>query len=259
MLQALGVTTDRLELPLLWKFFSYEKDFISENMITVEMLKNLVEKLKLTKSLYLLDRGFAREVIVKYFLEKKIDFICRATDNFNIVHNNIKTNLSKLTEGVYQEVWIEKWQTPINVVVHIEKRNKKYHGTKFVFFTTKQVVEADIGFFLKEYFKRTKIETSFKNEKQDFGLENFRVLNWKAMSRLIDLVMLAKTVSEIVIRRNSKNLKMVILYLMKFIYLTDPNKKRFTMNNVRKLKDYLLHFGLVGKYIAFLAKLKGSG
>jgi len=233
----------KLWLPLGWQLASWNADdFSSENKITCNLIDQLASYLKSLSSrvkdksyIFLMDRGFDRQPIIKQLLKHCLLFIIQTRDDkWVVLADDTKIKLNQLKWGSYQEVMICAWKLKLNVVVcgRGSKRRILLTNLDLNYHSTSEVREA--------FSTRGKIESNIKEVKQGFGLEKFQVRSFEAIKKLIDLIFLAYALTQITLTRFRK----LLLWTRRKVLHLKTRAKRLTANLLRQILKRIIYFGL---------------
>jgi hypothetical protein len=201
--------TDNL-VPLYHNLYSQASpDFKSENdeiMKAVSMISDESEG----RGIYVIDRGGDRERLYREFLKRKLRFIIRLTAKRNVIYRGILVNVLELSRGYtcrYKDV-----------IVKIEKGVEKYYEIEYgslkvklpfsdqslwlivlkgigddpiMILTTENVGSSrrKIEGIVESYLKRWKIEETFRFIKQEYDLENIRLLRYRCLRNMMALIL----------------------------------------------------------------------
>ncbi len=255
---------------MIWETISYYlENFKKENLSITGLLDRLLEYLEKAeiepKNLcFLLDRGFDRPEIAKWFINHEIPFMLRLRQNRNIQLGKTKKkrDLTSLTPGYYPETLITKWKVKLNlaVVEQIEEINEKDEVEKEEkgFLLTSLDLKDKNPEEIKEIYKITKssIEGTFRDLKQNFGLEKFRVRSFSSIKKIIGLTMLCYSLCEITLAQ----WKELIIFGAERLF--EIKRKyfemiRLTMDLVRRILRKIAFFGYNPNLRLILAENQG--
>jgi hypothetical protein len=193
----------KMPMPVYEKIFSSaEEGFISmtyENLCCLESLSAHFEK----SCVRTLDRGFDANDYYRYFLKNDEKFVIRTKKNRNVIYRNKTKNImdvANLYKGNYRMDFMDKHGKKIECKI-------SYIPVKLCEFPDKNLVLVVVYGFGKEpmllltnleltekkklcmiaakvYLMRWRIEEYFKFKKQQFGLEDLRVMTLQSIRNL---------------------------------------------------------------------------
>lgn len=255
LLLATGFSKDKKQwLPLSWRLTSWTApDFISENELIfsfinelVVFLKNVSIKLK-NRVIFLMDRGFARKLIITTLLEYGLLFIIQAyEDRLIVLPNGKRTKFSKLTKGFYENVTIVAWNLTLNVVVGGCGDNRK------VLLTNLKHQDYSLNDIWSMFATRGKIEPNIKELKQGVGLEKFMVRSFQSIDTLISFMFLAYAITQNILLKFRK----LLLWVRRRILRFRTRAGRISADILRRLLHRIAFFGYSDKLKLMLAKYR---
>lgn len=264
LLLALAIAKGKsLTLPLLDKLASWtQPEFRSENDIINNFLLALKERLgSVDKSLlnevvFLLDAGFYRTTIIKQLLKLKLLFIINAVgDRVVVLTDNQtgqkrETKLDQLQPGYYEKVYLKHLRRQMSVAIYFEK-NKKGELEKRILVSNlkKQSLEE----MKMAYKHRWAIEEYFKELKDKYNLENFRVREFRAIERIIKLILIANALFIDSLESSSYYAKQIKTTFEMFFNLSTTIKKK-GISLFREIAQQLANFGLVNDFKLILSE-----
>lgn len=244
--------------------------------------------------LIIIDRGFQNKYFLKTILNHKRNFLIRIgadmmllmDDIFQLQKDNQKKKgrkkkfPGKITAKISKQIKKTKgiirketqkgtlWIIP-NIIIKAWSDQIKTEGSVIVFhqngfknpivlYSSESDVDIQKGLeLINYYFKRWKIELIFKEEKQLFNLEGFKVTTIKALYRYIHLVMLAYTIlfiKKIMLQFNDMLRKFIEFYLRK-----KRNIKRISLHSLKIFyeKCKLHSFDFSSTFALFLEEKMG--
>lgn len=202
--------TGKMPLPVYERVFSSaESGFISETYENLCCLKALSSNFS-TKCIRTLDRGFDANDYYRYFLKNKERFIIRAKKNRNVIYNGSTRNIMDVAlkyKGNFRMEFKDKAGKTINCKM-------SFIPVKLCEFPANEIVLVAVYGFGKEpmlllsnlkiqekkklcqivakvYLMRWRIEEYFKFKKQQFELEDLRVMSLQSIRNLTMLATLA--------------------------------------------------------------------
>lgn len=193
----------KMPMPVYEKVFSAaEKGFVSETHENICCLKSLSAHFSKT-CVRTLDRGFDGNEYYKYFLNNNEKFVIRAKKNRNVIYNGKKQNIMKVAErykGNYRMDFIDKHGKKINCKIsYIPISLCEFPNMALVlvavygFGVQPMLLLTNIDMserkklcmiVAKVYLMRWRIEEYFKFKKQQFKLEDLRVLSLQSIRNL---------------------------------------------------------------------------
>ena len=185
--------------PLLLDIYSTkEKGFTSSNDEAISMIKR-VREVSAAKVLWVLDRGYDGEVILKYLLLKDEDFMVRMTGMRNLLFAGEPLNIKKLAGAVNRrnkygahsrygsrKVKIKLGYGEYKVTLVVVKN--KYSKEPIIFLSKGWIKNnKELKRRIRGYFYRWGVEESYRFEKQGFGIERSTVRKYDRIKSLIGL------------------------------------------------------------------------
>ena len=266
LLLASGITEGKnLILPILSKLTSWSHpEFLarSENVIINNFLADLKELLLCVnkgfsaKVVFLLDAGFYRATILKHLLALKFSFIVNGVENRNIILTDNLTGkkenaqLGNLNEGYYEKVYINHLKRKLNVAVYFDQ-DKNNKLVKRILISNLE--NQDWEKMKSAYKHRWAIEEFFKDLKGKYDLENFRVREFKAIERLVKIILIANGLfTDSCLKHGWWIEKMQTLLKTIFNFQLVINKKG--INFLREISLILANFGLIDNFCFILKK-----
>lgn len=206
----------------------------------------------------LLDAGFYRTIIIKCLLKLKFSFIISAVGDRNIVLTNqergekTETKLENLAEGYYEKVYIKHLRRKMSVAVYFEETKEgKLEKRILVSNLKNQSLEK-----MKQAYKhRWAQEEYFKELKEKYDLENFRVREFQAIERIVKLILIANALFTDSLISNRYWLKpMQITFKRLFSLNQELKKKGITL--FREISQKLANFGLLDDFMLILRQIQ---
>ena len=200
----------KMPVPVYEKVFSpAEEGFISETHENLCCLESLSAHFPKT-CVRTLDRGFDGNEYYKYFLKNQEKFVIRAKKNRNVIYNGKTWNIMDVAnkyKGNYRMDFMDKHgkkveckisYIPVSLCKHPDKKLILVavygFGKEPMLLLTNLKMEEKKELCLivaKIYLMRWRIEEYFKFKKQQFGLEDFRVMSLQSIRNLNLLATLA--------------------------------------------------------------------
>ncbi len=189
--------------PLLLDIYSTkEKGFISANDESIAMIKR-VREVSAAKVLWVLDRGYDGEPILKYLLSTQENFMLRMTDKRNLLFKGKAVNIEALAKGINRrnkygeharfgsmkvKIKLGYWEHEVTLVAFKNKNSQE----PIIFLTNGWIKSSkELKRRISGYFYRWGVEESYRFEKQSFGLEKSTVRNYDRTKSLIGLSLFA--------------------------------------------------------------------
>jgi hypothetical protein len=176
-------------------YSSKSEDFKSENTETLNMLNKLKEKFR-DKGLFLFDRGYDSGIILTYLLREDLSFVIRSVGKRHLEYKGEQISVSKICNGIinrryrkggisygYAKCYYNNRAVTVISVRFCGNKNKLYLLCEGHISSSKEVY-----FRIKSYFKRWKIEESYRFMKQQFGLEKCLVRKFESLKTILTLV-----------------------------------------------------------------------
>jgi len=183
-------------LPLYLDIYSsISPDFKSANNETIKLLATIEKKFK-DKGIFVMDRGYDAGVILEYLYEKDLSFIIRSVGNRHVTYRGNNVLVSKLCKSVinkrykkhsfsygYAKCYYKGHPITVISAKGAEKDNYVY------LLCEGHIKKSKEAFFrVKSYFKRWKIEESFRFMKQQLGIERCLVRKFKSIKTMLGIV-----------------------------------------------------------------------
>ena len=202
--QVSGYNPDSKEtFPLLLDIYSTkEKGFKSSNIESFALVSKVYEQVG-NKGLWVMDRGYDRGEVLKYFFERNLHFMMRINDTRAIY---VKGKRKIIKEVVYKinrrlqfgnhskfgklrcELSINGRKYEATIICYKDKRNKE----PMLLLTNGWIKSAkELKRRIRGYFRRWGVEESYRFEKQGFGIEKSIVRNYKRTKTLIGITLLS--------------------------------------------------------------------
>ena len=189
--------------PLLLDIYSTkESGFKSSNIESFGLVSKIYEKVG-NKGLWVMDRGYDRGEVLKYFMDRSLHFMMRINDTRAIY---VKGKRKIIKEVVYKinrrmqfgdhskfgklrcELSINGKKYEATIICYKDKRNKE----PMLLLTNGWIKSAkEIKRRIRGYFRRWGVEESYRFEKQGFGIERSTVRNYKRTKTLIGITLLS--------------------------------------------------------------------
>ncbi len=200
----------KMPLPVYEKVFSAaEKEFISETHENLRCLENLSENFS-PRCVRTLDRGFDANDYYRYFLKHEERFVIRAKKNRNVIYNGKTCNIMDVA-GRYKGNYCMDFKDKSGRAVHckmscIPVRLCEFPGRELtltvvygfgaepmLLLSSLKIQEKKklCHIIAKVYLLRWRIEEYFRFKKQQFGLEDLRVMSLQSIRNLNLLTTLA--------------------------------------------------------------------
>ena len=193
----------RETFPILLDIYStVEKWFKSANEKTIELVNRLVERIG-TKGLWVVDRGYDSNIILRHFLCKGLNFIVRMKVSRNIIIDGHSLNIQKAAKRINRRVKyskvsrfgskkvilrIDNQEHKLTLISYKDKRNKKI----MIFLTSGWIKSTtELKRRIAGYFRRWGVEESYRFEKQGFGIEKSTVRKYSRIKTLLGLSLIS--------------------------------------------------------------------
>ncbi len=181
---------------------STQKDFVSANDITFEVIDKIVKLLnkRKQKGIFVNDRGYDNNLIFNHYFEKNQYFVIRLKENRKVYRNHKWYKITTIRDShkgkiqmklLFQGVEKECYASVIKVQI---TANKKWINLVLVYGLgeTPMMLASNIPIKSKEdviktarcYLDRWRIEEYFKFKKQEYNFESFRVRTLKSINNL---------------------------------------------------------------------------
>ena len=155
-----------------------------------------VEKKFKNKGIFVMDRGYDAGVILEYLYEKDLSFIIRSVGNRHVTYRGNNVLVSKLCKSVinkrykkesfsygYAKCYYKGHPMTVISAKGAEKDNYVY------LLCEGHIKKSKEAFFrVKSYFKRWKIEESFRFMKQQLGIERCLVRKFDSIKTMLGIV-----------------------------------------------------------------------
>jgi len=193
----------RETFPILLDIYStVEKLFKSANVKTIELVNRLVDRIG-TKGLWVVDRGYDSNIILRHFLCKGLNFIVRMKVSRNIIIDGHSLNIEKAAKSINRRVQynkvsrfgskkvilkIDNQEYKLTLISYKDKRNKKI----MIFLTSGWIKSAtELKRRIAGYFRRWGVEECYRFEKQGFGIEKSTVRKYSRIKTLLGLSLMS--------------------------------------------------------------------
>ena len=192
----------KMPLPVYEKVFSAEEGFISETHENLCCLQSLSARFSKT-CVRTLDRGFDGNEYYKYFLKNHESFVIRAKKNRNVIYNGKTQNIMDVAnkyKGNYRMDFMDRHGKKIECKIsYIPVRLCEFPARDLVLvavygfgaqpvllLTNIKITEKKKLCLIaaKVYLMRWRIEEYFKFKKQQFELEDLRVMSLQSIRNL---------------------------------------------------------------------------
>ena len=189
--------------PVLLDMYSVkEPGFKSSNVESISLVEK-VREVKGDEGLWVMDRGYDRGEIFRYFLKHNLDFIVRMNINRNLILKSRPHNISKIAGGINRRINFSSSSRFGSKKVSFKVDGIKYAVT-LICFKDKRNREPIIWLVngwikstkelkrrIRGYFKRWSIEESYRFEKQGFGIEKATVRRYNKIKNLVGISVLS--------------------------------------------------------------------
>lgn len=169
-------------------------DFKSANNETIKLLDTIEKKFK-DKGIFVMDRGYDAGVILEYLYKKDLSFIIRSVGNRHVTHRGKNVLVSKLCKSVinkrykknsfsygYAKCYYKGRPMTVISAKGAEKDNYVY------LLCEGHIRKSKEAFFrVKSYFKRWKVEESFRFMKQQLGIERCLVRKFDSIKTMLGI------------------------------------------------------------------------
>ncbi|AEI13985.1 transposase IS4 family protein [Flexistipes sinusarabici DSM 4947] len=173
---------------------SISPDFKSANNETIKLLDTIEKKFK-DKGIFVMDRGYDAGVILEYLYKKGLSFIIRSVGNRHVTHRGKNVPVSKLCKSVinkrykknsfsygYAKCYYKGRPMTVISAKGAEKDNYVY------LLCEGHIRKSKEAFFrVKSYFKRWKVEESFRFMKQQLGIERCLVRKFDSIKTMLGI------------------------------------------------------------------------
>lgn len=182
-------------LPLYLDIYSsISSDFKSSNNETMKLLDTVGQKFK-DRGIFVMDRGYDAGVILDYFYEKGLSFIVRSVGNRHVTYRGNNILVSKLCKSVINKRYKKKsfsygyskcyYKGRAMTVISVKGKEKD----NYVYLLCEgHINKSKEAFFrIKSYFRRWKIEESFRFMKQQLGIEKCLVRKFDSIKTMLGI------------------------------------------------------------------------
>ncbi len=202
--QISGYNPDTREtFPILLKIYStLESGFKSANNESFKILDELLAQIgKL--GLWVIDRGYDGSEIIRYFLNKGLDFMLRMNKSRNIIYRGKKKNIYECALDINRrtkfsnnarfgsrkvKIEIARKEYEVTLICYKDKRNKE----PMLFLTNGWIKSTrELKRRIKGYFRRWGVEDCYRFEKQGFGIEKSKTRNYERIKTLLGLTIIS--------------------------------------------------------------------
>lgn len=202
--QISGYNPDTKEtFPILLKIYStLESGFKSANNETFKILDELVEQIG-RLGLWVIDRGYDGGEVIRYFLNKGLDFMLRMNKSRHIIYRGQKENIYKCALKINRrtkfnsnarfgsskvKIGIAGKEHEVTLICYKDKRNKE----PIIFLTNGWIKSTrELKRRIRGYFRRWGVEDCYRFEKQGFGIEKSKTRNYERIKTLLGLTIIS--------------------------------------------------------------------
>ncbi len=193
----------RETFPVLLDMYSAkEKEFDSSNTETINLVDKAISVIG-KDGLWVMDRGYDRNIMFKHFLDKSLDFMVRMKSTRDLIVGKKRVNIRVVADSInrrvnyssYSRFGSKKVILRINGTDHqvtlvcLKDRRNREPIYWLVNGWIKSTVELKRR--LRGYFKRWSIEESYRFEKQGFGIEKATVRRYSKIKTLLGLTIMS--------------------------------------------------------------------
>jgi len=225
--------------PVLLDMYSVkEKKFESSNAETINLVDKAIRVIG-KDGLWVMDRGYDRNIIFKYFLDRSLDFMIRMKSARALIVGKTRVNIRDVVNSINRRVKysshirfgskkvllrINSVDYQVTLVCLKDRRNREP-----VYWLLNGWIKSTVELKrrIRSYFKRWSIEESYRFEKQGFGIEKATVRRYSKIRTLLGLTIMswlllvkineAPRLKEVVLK-NAKMEKNKRKHRPKFIY-----------------------------------------
>lgn len=189
--------------PLLLDIYSTkERGFKSSNVESFGLVSKIYDRVG-NKGLWVMDRGYDRGEVLKYFFDRGLHFMMRINDTRSIyvgdkrkiIKEAVKRINRRLQYGNHSKFGKLNCELSINgrryeatLICYKDSRNKE----SILFLTNGWIKSCkELKRRIRGYFRRWGVEESYRFEKQGFGIEKSIVRNFKRTKTLIGITLLS--------------------------------------------------------------------
>jgi len=253
--QVIATEIDSREvIPLYSDLYSQNApEFKSENNEILKAIDMVGLSVK-NRGIWVIDRGGDRDALYKPLLSASRRFIIRIVGNRNVICGNkemIALEFAKSTRTPYQETIVKqkdgkekvynisygfrKVKLPINPEVQLYMLVVKGFGKKPMMILTTEVLKRNfknLQKLLHSYIKRWTIEQTIRFIKQNYDLENIRVLKYTRLKNMMALLLVVFYYIAVVLEKNQR-LKIMIghIYLQAKRVFGIPNFQYYAIGD----------------------------
>lgn len=189
--------------PLLLDIYSTEESgFKSSNIESFGLVSKIYEKVG-NKGLWVMDAGYDRGEVFKYFLDRSLHFMVRIKNNRTIYVEGERKDIKEVAKKINRRLQFGDHSKFGKLKCELAIRGKKYKVTLICFkdkrnkepmllLTNDWIKSAkELKRRIRGYFRRWGVEESYRFEKQGFGIEKSTVRNYKRTKTLIGITLLS--------------------------------------------------------------------
>jgi len=189
--------------PLLLDIYSsIEESFESSNAESINLVDKAIKVIG-REGLWVMDRGYDRNIIFKYFLGMSLDFMVRMKSTRDLIVREKRVNIKEMSNSInrrvkyssYSRFGSKKVFLKINgtdhqvTLISLKDRRNREPVYWLVNGWIKSTVE--IKRRIRGYFKRWSVEESYRFEKQGFGIEKATVRKYSKIKTLLGLTVMS--------------------------------------------------------------------
>lgn len=193
----------RETFPVLLDMYSAkEKEFDSSNTETINLVDKAISVIG-KDGLWVMDRGYDRNIMFKHFLDKSLDFMVRMKSTRDLIVGKKRVNIRVVADSINRRVNYSSYSRfgskkvilringtdhQVTLVCLKDRRNREP-----IYWLINGWIKSTIELKrrLRGYFKRWSIEESYRFEKQGFGIEKATVRRYSKIKTLLGLTIMS--------------------------------------------------------------------
>lgn len=189
--------------PLLLDMYSeQEEGFESSNIESITLIDRAVKVIG-KNGLWVMDRGYDRNIIFKYLLNGELDFMIRMKSTRDLIVGNNRLNIKEVARVINRRVKYSSYSRfgskkvllrinskdyPVTLISLKDRRNREP-----IYWLSNGWIKSTVELKrrIRGYFRRWSIEESYRFEKQGFGIEKATVRRYSKRKTLLGLTVLS--------------------------------------------------------------------
>lgn len=189
--------------PLLFDMYSsIEAGFESSNAESINLVDKAIRVIG-KDGLWVMDRGYDRNIIFKHFLDRSLDFMVRMKSTRDLIIGNKRVNIRAVADSINRRVKYSSYSRfgSKKVLLRINGTGhrvtlvclKDTRNREPIYWLVNGWIKSTVELKrrIRGYFRRWSIEESYRFEKQGFGIEKATVRRYSKMKTLLGLTIMS--------------------------------------------------------------------